>query len=166
MGVKWKTTKNEFPKMQQTLETLGERKVKIGVLEGESQWLAAIHEYGCNITVTPAMRAWLHSHGLHLSPNTTTIRIPERSFLRNGHDQHAESVLKKADMAVGQVINGKMSVEEFLDMVGQMLSDKIKDYATDLRTPPNHPFTIEQKGSSNPLADTGQMIEGITWRVE
>ena len=44
------------------------------------------------------------------------------------------------------------------------LASKIKDYARDLDSPPNHPFTVEQKGSSNPLVDTGDMIGGISWR--
>lgn len=166
MGVKWKTKTDKLSEIIDTAKSLGDKSVKIGVLEGEAQWLAAIHEYGCDITVTPKMRAWLHYNGLHLSPNTKTIHIPERSFLRNGHDEYAKEVFKKADKAVGQVIVGKMSEEQFLNMVGQMLASKIKKYAIDLRTPPNHPFTVERKGSSNPLADTGQMIEGITWEVE
>lgn len=45
--------------------------------------IAAIHEYGCTIQVTPKMRGYLHSQGLHLKASTNFIRIPERSFLRS-----------------------------------------------------------------------------------
>lgn len=128
--------------------------------------LAGIHEYGCDIRVTPKMRAYLSANGLHLSPNTTTIHIPERAFLRGGHDKYAEEVLRKTDRAVGQVVIGQMSEQQLLDMAGRMLATKIKTYARDLSEPPNHPYTIEKKGSSNPLVDTGQMIESITWEVE
>ena len=59
-----------------------------------------------------------------------------------------------------------MSADGCYKEVGLELSSKIKDYARDLKNPPNHPFTIDQKGSSNPLIGrTGDMIGSITWRV-
>lgn len=166
MGIKWKTTVNKMPDMTKSIKTLDGRKVEVGVIEGEHQWLAAIHEYGCNITVTQKMRAYLHYHGLHLSQNTTTIKIPERSFLRTGHDKNIDKVMKQADRAVEQVAGGYMSDQQLLDLVGQVLATNIKTYARDLSNPPNHPYTVEQKGSSNPLVNTGGMIEGITWRTK
>lgn len=164
--VKWKTTINKFPEMQKNIETLNGKKIQVGVLEGESQWQAGIHEYGCDINVTPKMRAFLHANGLHLSPNTKQIHIPERSFLRAGHDKYSDEVLKKVEMMIGQVLSGKMSEQVFLDTAGRLLATKIKTYARDVSTPPNHPYTVDKKGSSNPLVDTGNMIEGITWRIE
>lgn len=109
------------------------------------------------------MRAYLHSQGLHLNPNTTEIVIPERSFLRNGHDENVDRIIKQTERAIGQVIAGKMSVDDLLDLYGQQMATAIKKYARDLSEPANHPFTVEQKGSSNPLVDTGQMINSITW---
>lgn len=44
--------------------------------------LGAIHEFGCTINVTDKMRAYLHHIGIHLKPDTNTIVIPTRSFLR------------------------------------------------------------------------------------
>lgn len=166
MGVNWKTTKNEFPSMIKTLESINGRKVKVGCLEGEHAWLAAIHEYGCTIKVTPKMRAYLHHKGLHLKKETETIVIPERSFLRAGYDKNRKKVLDRTEALLEDVIGGTMSEEQFLKTVGILLSSEIKDYARDLSSPRNHPFTQAQKGSSNPLVDTGGMIEGITYKVE
>ena len=160
----YKTTKDGFPEMMKQLEMLDGKGVEVGVLKGESAWLASIHEYGCDITVTPKMRAFLHHKGLHLKKSTTHIKIPERSFLRAGFDKHRDEVAKKATMLLADVADGKMSAEACFKGVGLELSSKIKDYAVELRDPPNHPFTVEQKGSSNPLVDTGDMIGGITWR--
>lgn len=113
------------------------------------------------------MRAFLHSQGLHLKKSTTHIKIPERSFLRNGHDDNADRVLKQTERALGQVIAGKMSEDDVLDLYGEQMATAIKNYMRDLSTPANHPFTIEQKGSSNPLVGTsGDLIESITWRKE
>lgn len=166
MGVKWNTKVNKLPQITMSAESLGGKKVKVGALQGENAWLVGIHEYGCNIPVTPKMRAFLHANGLHLSPNTNVIRIPERSFLRSGHDQNADRVIKQTERAIGQVLSGKMSVDDMLDLYGEQMATAIKKYMRDLSSPPNHPYTAEQKGSSNPLVSTGGLVNSITWKKE
>lgn len=164
MGIKHKTIKNGFPEMKKQIELIDGTAVEVGVLKGEHKWLAGIHEYGCNIKVTPKMRRYLAGKGLRLKKSTTHIRIPERSFLRTGYDENRDAVVRKAGMLMAEVSTGRMTARGCYQAVGMDLASKIKDYARDLDSPANHPFTIEQKGSSNPLADTGDMIGGITWR--
>ena len=166
MGVKWKTQFNKLPEISATTEAINSRKVKVGALKGDNAWLAGIHEYGCEITVTPKMRAFLHRQGLHLKKSTKVIKIPERSFLRNGHDENEKRVLDQTERALGQVLAGKMSIDDMLDLYGQQMATAIKTYMRDLKTPSNHPYTIDQKGSSNPLIDTGGLLESITWVKE
>ena len=165
MGATWKTTKNEFPKVLKRLETLNAKSIEIGALQGAHAWLAAIHEYGCDIVVTPKMRAFLHYQGLHLKDSTKVIKIPERSFLRSSHDENAEGIIRQSERALGQVVAGKMSVEQYLDMVGRDYVSMVKDFIVELDSPPNHEYTIEQKGSDNPLIDTGGLLESISYRV-
>lgn len=166
MGVKYKTTKDNLSEVAKTLTAISGKKVKVGALEGENAWLAGIHEYGCKIPVTPKMRAFLHRQGLHLKDSTTVITIPERSFIRTGHDENADRVLKQTERALSQVVAGKMSVDAMLDLYGQQMATAIKTYMRNLSSPANHPYTVEQKGSSNPLIDTGGMLESITWKKE
>ena len=166
MSVKWKTVTNKLPEIAKTLTAISGKKVKVGVLEGDHAWLAGIHEYGCKIPVTPKMRAFLHRQGLHLKDSTTEIVIPERSFLRTGHDENADRVLKQTERALSQVVAGKMSVDDMLDLYGQQMATAIKTYMRNLSSPANHPYTVKQKGSSNPLIDTGGMVESITWKKE
>lgn len=166
MGVKYKTKKDNFPNVQRSLEMLKGKKVTVGCLKGEHAWLAGIHEYGCNIKVTPRMRAFLHAKGYHLKSSTMVIQIPERSFIRTGHDTYVDEVMSKSSKLLGQVVSGEMSGNQLLDFVGLTLSTKIKKYARDLSSPPNSDMTVNEKGSSNPLVDTGSMIEGITFEVE
>ncbi len=166
MAVKWKTTFDKLPSVSATTEAVGNTKVKVGALNGENAWLAGIHEYGCKIKVTPKMRAFLHYNGLHLKDSTTEIVIPERSFLRTGHDENADRIIAQTERALGQVVAGHMSIDDMLDLYGQQMATAIKTYIRDLSNPVNHPYTIEQKGSSNPLVDTGGMIESISWKVE
>lgn len=164
--VKYRTVKNEFPKIKASIQALSGKSIEVGAIQGEHAWLAAIHEYGCNITVTPKMRAFLHRQGLHLKPSTKVIKIPERSFLRSSHDANAEQVLKQSERALGLVLSGKMSLEQYLDMVGRDYMTMVKKYIVDIDSPPNHPYTVDQKGSSNPLVDTGGLVESISYRVK
>ena len=167
MSAKIKTVKNDFPKMEKSLKALSNHNINVGHLDGgEQAWLAGIHEYGCTIKVTDNMRAWLHSHGLHLKSTTTEIVIPERSFLRAGFDANHEKVIKLNEAALADcLVDG--DVDTFLKNVGQTLRDKIVDYGTDLQTPPKHPFSLEMNpGKTNPLVISGDMLDALTYEVE
>lgn len=165
MPIHHKIIKNQFPDMQASIAELNGTKINVGCLEGEHAWLASIHEYGCKIPVTDKMRAFLHYQGIHLKPSTTMIIIPERAFLRGGFDEYAEDVIDSAEPLMADVIGGTMSVDQLSELIGLMLSSKIKEFAVDLKSPPNSSMTIERKGSSNPLVDTGDMIGSITYEV-
>lgn len=169
MGTKiqYKTIKNEFPKMEIAIKALSKGSIEVGAIKGEHAWLAAIHEYGCDIAVTPKMRAFLHYQGLHLKDSTTHIKIPERSFLRASHDEHAKDVFQQSEKALGLVLGGKMSLDEYMDMVGRDYVGMVKDYIVELDKPSNHPFTVENKGDDNPLiGKTSGLIESISYRVK
>ena len=164
--MKWTVTVDKLAVAEAALRSMKGRKVKVGALQGSNAWLAGIHEWGCDITVTPKMRAFLHSQGLHLNPKTTVIRIPERSFLRSGFDENNDRILKQTERAICMVIDGKMSADDLFDLFGQQMATAIKNKIRDLKDPANHPYTVDQKGSSNPLVDTGGMIESITWEKD
>lgn len=164
VGIKSKCTtkKNSFPDMIANLKAVNGAGVEVGVIKGEHKWLAGIHEYGCSMTVTNKQRRYmLAAHGILLGKR---LVIPERSFLRAGYDAHRKEVLQKAQEVLKDVASGKTSANGWHEAVGSHLRDRIKDYATDLSSPPNAPFTVGQKGSSNPLVDSGDMIGGIEWR--
>lgn len=69
--------------------------------------LAAVHEYGCTIGVTPKMKVYLHYQGVHLSPSTKYIVIPERSFLRTTFtsDEFQEMVADTGIDCIKEVLN-------------------------------------------------------------
>lgn len=166
MGVKVKTKKDSLYKMSRSAEALNGKRVNVGVLEGEHAWLAGIHEYGCRIKVTPKMRAYLHSQGLHLKNSTTEIVIPERSFLRGGFDSCHKQVVKKTEKTLEKALHGEIAEDVFFRLVGLMLQSEIQNFARNVSSPPNHPFTVGKKGSSSPLVDTGDMIGAIAFEVE
>ena len=164
MGVKITTVKNFFPQTEKSLKALNGKKVQVGVFGGEQAWLAGIHEYGVNIKVTDKMRKFLNANGLHLKKSTTVIHIPERSFLRSGYDESIDEVIKEAERLLSLQ---NIDSYKILDNIGRRLAEAIKDYAVELSEPPKHPFTLEMEGNkSNPLVNTGEMINSISYRVE
>lgn len=140
------------------------RRVSVGAFEGEHAWLVPIHEYGCTIPVTPRMRAYLHRAGIHLAEDTTQIVIPERSFLRAGHDAHAGEALERNRPALAKLLGGEGDVTAYLEDVGADLAEKIRAYARGLSDPPVKPVPGRQNGS--PLEESGGMIESISYEVE
>lgn len=169
MGIKVKTTVDvkKLEKAFAALETLNGRKVNIGMPSGSKQaQIAAVHEWGLTITVTDKMRKWFIAQGHPLKKTTTQIVIPERSFFRSGMRDKGSGAAKKYTKLIAEVIKGTISVEQFLNGLGLEVTTVIKEYARDLSSPENSGFTVERKGSSNPLVDTGNMIGAINYKVE
>lgn len=150
---------NRIPEIRKELSKARGKKAKVGyVKDSELAMIAAVHEYGARIKVTDKMRGYLASQGLHLKADTTHIVIPERSFMRTGADLYGKDVQKKAELLIDKVVAGNLSVETFFEQLANELKGKIQEHAIDLNNPINHPFTVDQKGSNNPLVDSGGLI--------
>ncbi len=65
-----------------TYQVVDSNNVFVGVKKGKEVNIAAVHEFGCTIQVTPKMRAYFHYQGIHLKASTQFIVIPPRPFLR------------------------------------------------------------------------------------
>ena len=65
-----------------TYQVIDVNNVFVGVKKGKEANIAAIHEFGCTIGVTPKMRAYLNHQGIHLRASTQYIVLPPRPFLR------------------------------------------------------------------------------------
>lgn len=158
---------NRIPAVLKNIDKMNRIKAKIGYMSGgENQMIAAVHEFGVTIPVTDKMRGYLGAHGLHLKKTTTQIIIPERSFIRTGADMHEADVQRKASELIDDAIAMHLPIETFFQMLGLELKGKIQEFAADLNNPVNHPFTVEMKGSSNPLVDTGGLIGSMEVEVE
>lgn len=158
---------NNLPEVINKMEELNGAKVRVGVLTGgETQMIAAVQEFGISIAVTDKMRKYLASQGLYLKKETSYITIPERSYIRAGWDQNEKEILDKVEQLIRDAIVKGVSVDTVLDGTGQETRDRIKDFARDLKDPKNHPFTVKRKGSTNPLVDSGNLIESIDYEVK
>ena len=93
-----------------------------------------------------------------------TETIPERPFFRRAIAEMEDGVAKVVKAGID---TEKMVVDDRLaDRVGAYAQGQIQESITALKDPPNAPGTVRQKGSRNPLLDTGHMRNSVTWKVE
>lgn len=97
--------------------------------------------------------------------NEFGLGVPERSFMRSTTKEQKKNIVSLQKKLLVKIQNGEMDVETALGLIGEFTADKISQKIVSLRTPPNAPETIARKGSSNPLVDTGQLKNSITYEV-
>lgn len=90
---------------------------------------------------------------------------PERSFMRSTMQEKRQQIIKLQKSLLKKISNGSIKVEVALGLVGEFTADLIRRKIVSLKSPPNAPSTIEAKGSSNPLVDSGQMKNAVTYEV-
>lgn len=154
--------------LEKVAKEVSNTKVEIGIIDGDSelQMKAHVNEYGAIIPVTNKMRAWFAYKGYPLKKTTTTIEIPERSFMRTGQKKVAPKMKSKVQKFIPDVIRASIPISTFMEMIGEEFADGIKEHALSISSPPNAALTTEMKGSSNPLVDEGHLISKIESKVK
>jgi hypothetical protein len=92
-------------------------------------------------------------------------KIPERSFLRATVDANGDRYTQLLATQLGAVVDGKQTPEGGLKILG---AAAVRDVQVRIRggiSPANAPSTIEAKGSSVPLIDTGRLRQSIDYQV-
>jgi hypothetical protein len=158
---------NRIPDLVRELQYLASHQVEIGIFADASRdgavpmlVIAAANEFGAKIPKRQARFEDLDDE----NPEGWVI-IPERSYLRAWFDENVDALQATMERLIGQVVEGKISGRAALETIGGYVVTHVQAYMVDLKTPPNAPSTIARKGSSNPLIDTGQLKDAITWRV-
>lgn len=158
---------NRIPDLVRELQYLASHQVEIGIFADASRdgavpmlVIAAANEFGAKIPKRQARFEDLDDE----NPEGWVI-IPERSYLRAWFDENVDVLQATMERLIGQVVEGKISGRAALETIGGYVVTHVQAYMVDLKTPPNAPSTIRRKGSSNPLIDTGQLKDAITWRV-
>lgn len=164
---------DDIRRIKRELTALQATQIKVGIQGDEGSeilMIASVHEFGCTITVTPRMRAFLHHTGLHMRETTEYVNIPERSFIRASYDagqQGIEAVCRKVYHAV---IAGTKTAQQAAAEIGAFCVQMTQEYVRQGNAqPPISEYTKEHRASSTdtPLFDTGtNIVDRITFKIE
>ncbi|MGR6617640.1 hypothetical protein ACU6QK_15580 [Pseudomonas rhodesiae] len=129
----------------------GQTRVLVGVPEG-----AGSYEDGLTIATIAAVNNFGSADG----------KIPAREFLQPAINKGAPQYQRLAEIMIPKVLAGSMAMTTLLEQMGNLAEGHVKQEITDLDTPPNAQSTIDRKGSSSPLIDTGALRQSIRYVID
>lgn len=98
-------------------------------------------------------------------PTRGRAGVPQRSYIRSTVDENLGLYRRIEANAVGRIVDGTMEPKRAMGLIGEKVKADIQRKIVELDDPPNTEATIEAKGSSNPLIDTGQLRQSIQYKV-
>ena len=92
--------------------------------------------------------------------------VPARPFLTNAMRDNVLKYRAGLRSSAADILLGRVSIKATFDKLGAMAQGDVQASITSLSSPPNSAVTVAMKGSSNPLIDTGEMRQAVTWKVD
>lgn len=160
MGVKTFFKKNGLPGLLRRLADGQKGFVKIGVNSEDAQKQKEVKTDGVessSLGLKVIDIATFHEFG--------TKNVPERSFIRSNDAKNKGKYKKMLQNGLVKMLKGEMEPYQVLGLLGEQASSDVKAGITAGIKPDLKPETIERKGSSVPLIDTGQLRASITYKV-
>ncbi len=93
------------------------------------------------------------------------VEIPERSFIRGSYDNDKNKIMAFVEKQLNKFLTLKIDEATFWNSIGEYAVSDVKQYITDLKSPPNSSATLAAKSpKSNPLINTGRLRGSIVWK--
>lgn len=90
-----------------------------------------------------------------------TDRIPARPWLDVGVASGSQEIL---DTIADGIEDGE-HIYPIMNRVGLVAVAAVQNYMDELSSPANAPSTIKRKGDDNPLIDTGELKQSVTFKI-
>lgn len=186
---------NRIPQVRRELELLSRQRVIVGVPLGDKflQMVASVNETGKVITAkkswltipTRAAKGRKPREIVGLfkpkGKNVLAIKsadgievmfvlkkqvvIPPRPFITQTYMHNIDDYRLMMRNGAREIIQGKQAAHGVQNKIGRRVSNDIKMALLRFSNPANAPLTVANKGSNNPLMDTGTLIGSITWVI-
>lgn len=137
--------------MLQQIRDAGDLELRVGILTDEQ------HRNGDGLTVADV--ASINEFG------TADGHIPARPAFRQAIASNREAIVARLRTELKAMSEGRQTPRRALSRTGLEIQALIRKRITDLRTPPNAPATAQRKRSANPLIDTGQLRQSVSFEV-
>lgn len=141
--------------IRREMEKLGDLDLRVGVLASKGGGARA-----GDSDFTLAEVAEAHEYGI------PEIKLPERSFVRRTFIEKQDKIRSFLGQAMRLVATRRIDRMRALELVGAMAAGEVKLMITSGKiTPELAQSTIDAKGSSKPLFDTGQLTGVISFEI-
>ena len=140
--------------LQDKMKEAKSKTVAVGILADQAT--TKVYETGANVL---EVGTW-HEFGRGNNP--------KRSFLRNTFDTQRKLIKQKNFETFEKVLNSDQTVNNGLGIMGAFYTNLVKDAFTNNgygTWKPIEPETIDAKGSSRVLFDTGTLRRSISWDI-
>jgi len=96
-----------------------------------------------------------------------TEDIPARPFLSTALDEARKEIASRFEDEMGEILEGNRTAIQAARRLGIFGATIVKKRIRDSQkwAEENADATIDKKGSSKPLVDTGEMLGAVTWAV-
>jgi phage gpG-like protein len=134
----------------------GRKSVRVGVLSDSPKEEKDGEETGISLVEVAAV----HEFG------APSANVPQRSFIRATADAQAGEIQRLEEVLGAQMIDGILTEDKALGLLGSKVAAMMQARITSNIPPPLKAETVDRKGSSVALVDTGQLKASITFAVE
>lgn len=154
------TDDNDFPEFMKRFEKAKNTKIIFGILGSGLGGQKKKGKDGKSSKLTVVEIGRVHEFGY------SGGNIPERSFMRKTFDDKENEIGKVAEEFFGNYIMGDISHDAATKGIGEMVKGMIQKTIREINSPALQPETIRRKKSSQPLVDSGQLLDSIEYKVE
>lgn len=94
-----------------------------------------------------------------------TASIPSRPFMRSAFDSNVDRYERMMVEGSAEIPKGSATLQAIMSRIAVEMHNDIKRSILSGSFDPNAPSTVERKGSSKPLVDTGAALSAVTFEV-
>lgn len=135
--------------LKKKVESLKDLVVKVG-FPAESAKTQSTDEDG----ISAVYKATIHNFGLG---------VPKRPFMDIAFAKNKKEYKKIILKSFNKIED--LNIIQFANKLGLKAQGDVQKSIVNLRLPANNQQTIDAKGSSNPLIDSGHMLQSVTFEV-
>lgn len=97
----------------------------------------------------------------------TSRGIPARPFMSVTYDRYHSQTEKLIEHMYTQMLEGAFDPDHLLKVAGAEYQKRVQQTIRNAKewAVPNAPSTIDRKGSSSPLIDTGRMVGAVRYEI-
>ena len=93
--------------------------------------------------------------------NNEGIKVPKREFMIPAANKASNKAIRITGVGIASGFDENLALQR----AAEVFQGAIQKEITNLKEPPNSPYTIAKKGSSNPLIDSGDMRKSVKWKL-